>query len=123
MHLPLDVVRHTLGELVHVELVLEQRHNDFFNESTKLIESIWMDVSAHHVIKQLVNILWQWLLFPFDEEDPLVLERARPVGVDLQLPSDVLADDQLLREALVHEAVEEPSLLVRYDQLVPFVLL
>ena len=63
------------------------------------------------------------LLFPLDKEDAFVLERTRPVGVDLQLAPNVLADHKLLGETLVDEAVQEAALLVRDDQLVPFVLL
>ena len=50
------------------------------------------------------DLLCRKLLF-LDKEHALVLEGAGPVRVHLQLSSDVLADDQLLGETLVHEAV------------------
>ena len=82
-----------------------------------------MDVSAAHPVEEVRHVLGEGNLLPLDKEDALVLERTRPVGVDLQLAPNVLADHKLLGETLVDEAVQEAALLVRDDQLVPFVLL
>ena len=56
-----------------------------------------MDVAQCKMVKQGFVILWQWLGVPLHEEDSLVPERTWPVSVDLELTSNVLGDDQLLR--------------------------
>lgn len=56
-----------------------------------------MDVTAREMVQQVLVLLRQGLGLSLDKEDPLVLERTGPVGVDLELTSDVLGDDQLLR--------------------------
>ena len=52
-----------------------------------------MDVTAREMVQQVLVLLQQGLGLSLDKEDPLVLERTWPVGVDLELTADVLGDD------------------------------
>jgi hypothetical protein len=45
-------------------------------------------------------------LLALDKEDALVPEAAGPVGVDLQVAGDVLADHHGLRQILVQESLD-----------------
>ena len=82
-----------------------------------------MDVPTGHVVQQVVHLLRQGLVVPLHEEDPLVPEGAGPVRVHLELAPDVLGDDQLLGQVSLYEAEDVTPLLVRDNQLVPFLLL
>ena len=61
-----------------------------------------MNVAAAHPVEEVLHLLRQRDLLPLDEEDALVLERAGPVHVHLQLAPHILGDDQQLREAWQH---------------------
>ena len=58
-----------------------------------------MNVPAAHPVEEVLHLLRQRNLLPLDEEDALVLERAGPVHVHLQLATNILGDDQQLGEA------------------------
>lgn len=49
-----------------------------------------MDVAAAHPVEELGHFLGEGDLLPLDKEDPLVLEGAGPVHVDLELAPDIL---------------------------------
>ena len=49
-----------------------------------------MYVAATHPVEELGHFLGERDLLPLDKEDPLVLEGAGPVHVDLELAPDIL---------------------------------
>ena len=55
-----------------------------------------MYVAATHPVEELGHFLGERDLLPLDKEDPLVLEGAGPVHVDLELAPDILRDHQEL---------------------------
>ena len=62
-------------------------------------ERIGMNVSATHPVEELGHFLGEGDLLPLDKEDPLVLEGAGPVHVDLELAPDILGDHEQLGKA------------------------
>lgn len=63
-------------------------------------ERIGVNVSATHPVEKLRHFLGKGDLLPLDKEDPLVLEGAGPVHVDLELAPDILGDHEQLGETL-----------------------
>ena len=61
-----------------------------------------MNVSATHPVEELGHFLGKGDLLPLDKEDPLVLQGAGPVHVDLELAPDILGDHEQLGEALAN---------------------
>ena len=57
---------------------------------------VGMDVTAAHPAEEVGHLLRQRNLLPLHKEDAFVLERTRPVHVNLELTANVLGDDQQL---------------------------
>ena len=74
MDLFADVVGDTLGELGEVELVPEEGHHHLLHEGAEVLEGVWVDVPAGHVVEDLEvsDVLGDRPLPSLHEEDALV---------------------------------------------------
>ena len=79
MDLFADVVGDALGELGEVELVPEEGHHHLLHEGAEVLEGVWVDVSAGHVVEDLEvsDVRGDRPLPPLHEEDALVPDERR----------------------------------------------
>ena len=110
-----------------------------FNPSTKMIQSIGMDVSTCHITEEI--LFWKWSWVSFDEKHSLIFQRWWPICMGHQMPRKILADDQFLgkknlmliiyfkcpnvlanlRQTSFNKTSDESSLLIRNLHSSPFV--